>query len=483
MQFATITRTLGLLIMIFSLTMIPPSIVALIYKDGGGSAFFATFILALISGFFIFLSKRHAKNELKIRDGFLIVSLFWTVLSLIGAIPFLLIGEYSLSFADAVFESFSGITTTGATVIVNIDELPHSVLFYRQQLQWLGGMGIIILAVAILPMLGIGGMQLYRAEIPGPMKDSKLTPRIAGTAKSLWYIYVGLTIACAFSYWLAGMSAFDAIGHSFSTVATGGFSTHNDSIGFFNNDTIEMICIFFMFLGGINFSLHFFAVRKLSMTPYLKDTEFRVYTMILLSVGLIGAIVLLIDYNYSSFYEAFLHTLFHTVSFATSSGFATAEYYAWPLAVSVLLIFVSFPGGSAGSTSGGMKVIRIVLLFKQGFREIKRLIHPNGVFIIKLGKESVNDKVVNSVWGFFATYIMFFVILMFILLSQGLDQVTAFSAVAASMNNLGPGLGEVAQNYSSLNDLTKYVLSFAMLLGRLEIFTLLVLFTPYFWRK
>ncbi|AOE51014.1 TrkH family potassium uptake protein [Kangiella sediminilitoris] len=483
MQFATITRILGLLIMVFSLTMIPPSVVALIYQDGGGSAFFITFILSLISGFVIFFSKRHAKQELKIRDGFLVVSLFWTVLSLFGSLPFMLIENHALSLADAVFESFSGITTTGATVISGIDELPHSILFYRQQLQWLGGMGIIVLAVAILPMLGIGGMQLYRAETPGPIKDSKLTPRIAGTAKTLWFIYVGLTIACAISYWLAGMSAFDAIGHSFSTIATGGFSTHDDSIGYFDSDLIEMLCILFMFLGGVNFSLHFFAVRKLSMTPYLRDPEFRVYTMILLTVGLVGAIVLLVDHDYTSFYEAFLHTLFHTVSFATSSGFSTTDYYLWPLAISVLLIFVSFPGGSAGSTSGGMKVIRIILLFKQGFREIKRLIHPSGVFIIKLGKESVNDRIVNAVWGFFATYIMFFVIFMFILLSQGLDQVTAFSAVAATMNNLGPGLGEVSLNYGGLNDLTKYVLSFAMLLGRLEIFTLLVLFTPYFWRR
>ncbi|WP_223669772.1 TrkH family potassium uptake protein [Kangiella shandongensis] len=483
MQFATITRILGILIMVFSMTMIPPSVVALIYQDGGGSAFFITFILTLISGFLIFLPKRHAKQELKIRDGFIVVSLFWTVLSLFGSIPFMLIENHALSLADAVFESFSGITTTGATVISGIDELPHSILFYRQQLQWLGGMGIIVLAVAILPMLGIGGMQLYRAETPGPIKDSKLTPRIAGTAKTLWFIYVGLTVACGIAYWLAGMSAFDAISHSFSTIATGGFSTHDDSIGYFQSDLIEMLCIFFMFLGGVNFSLHFFAVRKLSMGPYLKDPEFQVYTMILLSVALIGAVVLLVDHDYTSFYEAFLHTLFHTVSFATSSGFATAEYHIWPLAVSVLLIFVSFPGGSAGSTSGGMKVIRIILLFKQGFREIKRLIHPNGVFIIKLGKESVNDRIVNAVWGFFATYIMFFVLFMFILLSQGLDQVTAFSAVAATMNNLGPGLGEVALNYSSLNDLTKYVLSFAMLLGRLEIFTLLVLFTPYFWRR
>lgn len=483
MQYATIIRILGILLMVFSLTMLPPAIVSAIYEDGGGSAFISTFFLSLVTGFSLFWAKRKSRSELKIRDGFLIVVLFWTVLSIFGALPLMLAKELSASLADAIFESFSGLTTTGATVFTGLDELPHSIRFYRQQLQWLGGMGIIVLAVAILPMLGVGGMQLYRAETPGPMKDSKLTPRIAGTAKSLWYIYLGLTIACALSYWLAGMSAFDAIGHSFSTIATGGFSTHDASIGYFESDLIEFLAIFFMFLGGVNFSLHFFAFKKLSLKPYLIDTEFRVYTMILLSVALLGSFILLIDHDYPNFYEAFLHTLFHTVSFATSTGYASAEYHIWPIALSVLLIFISFPGGSAGSTAGGMKVVRIVLLFKQGIREIKRLIHPNGVFIIKLGKDSVNDRIVNAVWGFFATYVMVFVILMFALMAHGMDQITAFSAVAASMNNLGPGLGEVAVNYGSISDFSKYVLSFAMLLGRLEIFTILVLFTPYFWRR
>ncbi len=482
MQVATIVRFLGLLLMLFSLTMMPPVVVSFIYEDGGGTAFFTTFIISLITGLVLYLPNRKARAELKIRDGFLIVVMFWTVLSLFGAIPFLLTDGLNLPLANAVFESFSGLTTTGATVISGLDELPHAILFYRQQLQWLGGMGIIVLAVAILPMLGIGGMQLYRAETPGPMKDNKLTPRIAGTAKALWFIYLGLTIVCGLVYWLAGMQPFDAIAHSFSTIAIGGFSPHDASIGYFQSNAIELICSFFMLIAGINFALHFVAFKRLSIKPYLRDPEFKSYLLILSLVALC-CILVLFSYGLFDFSDSVVKGIFHAVSITTTTGFATTEFHTWPIFLPVLLIFASFAGGCAGSTAGGMKVIRILLLFKQGLREIKRLIHPNGVFLIKLGKESVTDRVVQSVWGFFATYVALFVILMLILLADGLDQITAFSAVAACMNNLGPGLGDVALNYNSLSDLSKYVLSFAMLLGRLEIFTLLVLFTPYFWRR
>ncbi|NVK21703.1 MAG: potassium transporter [Kangiellaceae bacterium] len=482
MQSATIIRILGILLMIFSLTMLPPSLVALWYKDGGGNAFFVTFLLSLVTGLLLFIPRRKAKAELKIRDGFLVVVLFWTVLSLFGALPFLLSNQVDLTLANAIFESFSGLTTTGATVITGLDQLPHSILYYRQQLQWLGGMGIIVLAVAILPMLGIGGMQLYRAETPGPMKDNKLTPRIAGTAKALWYIYLGLTIACALAYWMAGMSPFDAIAHSFSTIAIGGFSTHDASIGYFDSNSIELICSLFMFIAGINFSLHFVASRRLSIRPYLKDPEFKSYLLIL-SIVILCCLIVLLSYGMFEFSDALVKSIFHTISIATTTGFATTEFHLWPSILPVLLIFASFAGACAGSTGGGMKIIRILLLFKQGMREIKRLVHPNGVFLIKLGRDSISDRVVQAVWGFFATYVVLFVLLMLILLADGLDQVTAFSAVAACMNNLGPGLGEVALNYNGLSDLSKYVLSFAMLLGRLEIFTLLVLFTPTFWRR
>lgn len=482
MQVATIIRFIGLLLMLFSLTMLPPLVVSYIYKDGGGTAFFATFLISLATGFCVYFPNRGSRAELKIRDGFLIVVLFWTVLSLFGTIPLMLTEGLNLSLANAVFESFSGLTTTGATVMIGLDDLPHSILYYRQQLQWLGGMGIIVLAVAILPMLGIGGMQLYRAETPGPMKDNKLTPRIASTAKALWYIYLGLTIACALSYWLAGMSAFDAIAHSFSTIAIGGFSPHDASIGYFQSNTIELICSVFMLIAGINFALHFLAFKRLSIRPYLKDPEFKSYLLFLALIALCCVIVIF-GYGLFDFGDSVVKGIFHAISIATTTGFTTTEFHAWPIFLPVLLIFASFAGGCAGSTAGGIKIIRILLLLKQGVREIKRLIHPNGVFLIKLGKESVTDRVVQSVWGFFATYVALFVILMLILIADGLDQVTAFSAVAACMNNLGPGLGEVALNYNGISDLSKYVLSFAMLLGRLEIFTLLVLFTPYFWRR
>lgn len=482
MQISTIIRFLGILLMLFSITMIPPIAVSFLYEDGGGTAFFTTFIISIITGVALYIPNRNSRAELKIRDGFLIVVMFWTVLSLFGAIPFLLTDGLNLPLANAVFESFSGLTTTGATVISGLDELPHALLFYRQQLQWLGGMGIIVLAVAILPMLGIGGMQLYRAETPGPMKDNKLTPRIAGTAKALWFIYLGLTVACALAYWLAGMTPFDAIAHSFSTIAIGGFSPHDASIGYFNSSAIELICSFFMLFAGVNFALHFVAFRRLSIRPYLRDPEFKSYLLFLSLISLC-CILVLFGFGIFGFSDSVVKGIFHTISIATTTGFATTEFHTWPIFLPVLLIFASFAGGCAGSTAGGMKIIRVLLLFKQGLREIKRLIHPNGVFLIKLGKESVSDRVVQSVWGFFATYVALFVILMLILIADGLDQVTAFSAVAACMNNLGPGLGEVALNYNGISDLSKYVLSFAMLLGRLEIFTLLVLFTPYFWRR
>jgi trk system potassium uptake protein TrkH len=482
MQTQVIIRILGILLLIFSLAMLPPIFVAFQFGDGGGLAFFNAFLVSFALGLLLYLPRKDARGELRTRDGFLVVILFWSVLSFMGALPLYLGGIPNFGISDAVFESFSGLTTTGATVISNIDQLPHSILFYRQQLQWLGGMGIIVLAVAVLPMLGIGGMQLYRAETPGPVKDAKLTPRIAGTAKALWYIYFGLTVICALSYWGAGMSLFDAISHSFSTIAIGGFSTHDESIGWFNSTNIELICSFFMIVSGVNFSLHFVAVRRLSLSSYFADTEFKVYTSILVAVTIISVLVLVI-HDYYNFSDAVVKSIFHTVSIGTTTGFATADFTHWPIFLPVLLLFVSFIGGCAGSTGGGMKVIRILLLFKQGTREIKRLIHPNAIFKIRIGKKAVPEKIVESVWGFFATYVVLFFIFMLILMADGHDQITAYSAVAACMNNLGPGLGDVAANYSQLSDVSKWVLSLAMLFGRLEIFTLLVLFSPDFWRS
>ncbi|MCK5479832.1 MAG: potassium transporter, partial [Gammaproteobacteria bacterium] len=337
----------------------------------------------------------------------------------------------------AIFESFSGLTTTGATVITGLDDLPESILFYRQQLQWLGGMGIIVLAVAIMPMLGVGGMQLYRAETPGPHKDAKLTPRIAETAKALWYIYAGLTIACGVSYWMAGMSGFDAIGHSFSTVAIGGFSTHDHSIGYFESSTIELIAVVFMLLAGMNFALHFMAWRNFSLKPYLFDTEVKAYLGVLFLVTAITVSYLYYTDTFIFFDDALHAGLFQAVSIGTTTGFTTADYFVWPGFLPVMLLFASFIGGCAGSTGGGMKVIRFWLLIKQGHRETVRLIHPNAQIPVKVNSKPMPDRVIDAVWGFFAAYVGSFVVIMLFLMATGLDQVTAFSAVAACMNNLG----------------------------------------------
>jgi len=482
MQTQVIIRILGILLMIFSFAMIPPILVAWRFGDGGGLAFFYAFLISLVLGLSLYFPRKNVRSELRTRDGFLVVILFWGVLSFMGAVPLYLGNIPNFGLADAVFESFSGLTTTGATVISGIDSLSHSILFYRQQLQWMGGMGIIVLAVAVLPMLGIGGMQLYRAETPGPVKDAKLTPRIAGTAKALWMIYLGLTVACALAYWGAGMSLFDAVSHSFSTVAIGGFSTHDASIGWFESTQIEMICSFFMLISGVNFSLHFVAARKLNLDSYFNDTEFRVYMGILLAVIII-AIIVLVAHEHFEFSEAVTKSVFHTISIGTTTGFSSSDFSAWPIFLPVLLLFISFVGGCAGSTGGGMKVIRVLLLFKQGTREIKRLIHPNAMFKIRVGDNVITEKIVEAVWGFFSAYVVLFFFFMLIIMADGHDQITAFSAVAACMNNLGPGLGDVVDNYSELSDLSKWVLSIAMLFGRLEIFTLLVLFSPDFWRS
>ena len=483
MQRSAIQRIIGILLMLFSVTMLPPAGIGLLYGDGAIIPFLTAFLVLLIIGVVLWLPVKSVHQDLRLRDGFIIVVVFWLVLGTSGSLPLILSDSPEISITDAVFESVSALTTTGATVITGIDQLPHSILFYRQQLQWLGGMGIIVLAVAILPMLGIGGMQLYRAETPGPMKDNKLTPRITETAKALWYIYLGLTIMCAVSYWLAGMNVFDAVSHSFSTVAIGGFSTHDASIGYFDSAAIEVVAVIFMLLAGVNFSLHFLAWRSLTLKPYLYDPEVRAYFTVLIIVASITTAYLYLTDTFDNFGSSLHHGIFQAVSIGTTSGFTTAQYYAWPGFLPVLLIFSSFIGGCAGSTGGGMKVIRVLLLYKQGIREITRLIHPSAVISVKVGNKALPESVINAVWGFFSLYVASFVILMLLLLATGQDQITAFSAVAACINNLGPGLGDVGAHYGHIDDLAKWILCFAMLLGRLEIFTLLVLLTPTFWRK
>lgn len=482
MNFRTITRIVGMLIMIFSVTMIIPGIVALIYNDGAGRAFSKTFFVALALGCFLWFPNRHQKHELKSREGFLIVALFWSVLGSVGALPFLFSEKPALSVADAFFESFSGLTTTGATVIVGLDELPKAILFYRQMLQWLGGMGIIVLAVAILPLLGIGGMQLYRAETPGPLKDSKMQPRIAETAKTLWLIYVSLTVICAFALWLAGMSVFDAICHSFATIAIGGFSTYDASVGFFNSPVINMIIGVFLFISGCNFALHFAALNGKSLKVFWRDIEFKVYLGIHVVLIAICTFVLWNNAVYPTFSENFNQAFFQVESMATTAGFSTANFAQWPLFLPMLLLCASFIGGCAGSTGGGMKVIRILLLYLQGTRELKRLVHPNAIYTIKLGKKALPERIIEAVWGFFSAYVLVFIISLLALIALGMDEFTAFSAVAATLNNLGPGLGDVAANFSSVSDAAKWILLLDMFFGRLEVFTLLVLLTPAFWK-
>ena len=484
MHAAIIVKILGILLMIFSLLgNVPPLLVSVLYDDGASGVFLTATLVLFVTGLMLWLAGAGRQKELSNREGFLVVTLFWAVLGTAGCLPFIFSPSVELSITDAVFESISGLTTTGATVISGLDELPQSILFYRQLLQWLGGMGIIVLAVALLPMLGIGGMQLYRAESPGPVKDNKLVPRLAETAKSLWLLYLSLTVVCMLAYWAAGMSIFDAISHSFSTVAIGGFSTHDASIAYFDSPLIECIAVFFMVVAGINFALHFLALQKRQLKHYLKDPEFQFYAFILGSVSLITVVVLAADGTYSSLFEALRRGLFQVVSFATTTGYTTADFNSWPLFLPYVLLYAAIIGACAGSTGGGMKVIRILLILKQGFREVQRLIHPRAIIPIKLGKKVMSDRIVESVWGFFAVYVMAFMVMLLALLATGLDIITAFSAVGACINNLGPGLSDVAQTYGALPVAAKWILCLAMLLGRLEVFTLLVLFTPMFWKR
>ncbi|MFT5321772.1 MAG: trk system potassium uptake protein TrkH [Pseudohongiellaceae bacterium] len=482
MNLPVIFRILGVLLMLFSCTQIPPLLVSYYYNDGVIYSFLTTFILTFLSGFILWAPVMRNKKDLKTRDGFLVVTLFWTVLGSFGSFPFMFTESLNMSVTDSFFESISGLTTTGATVLSGLDELPRSILYYRQQLQWLGGMGIIAIAVAILPMLGIGGMQLYRAESPGPIKDNKLLPRVTQTAKALLLLYIGLTMLCALAYFLAGMSLFDAIGHSFATIAIGGFSTHDASIGYFDNVGIEMIATVFMLISGINFALHFFAWDHKSLKHYFHDSELKFYLGMIATIAVITVLFLFFSGTYE-YQDAIFKGIFGVVSITTTTGFSTADFSAWPTFLPFLLFYMAIIGGCAGSTAGGMKVIRVVLIIKQGIREIEKLIHPNAVIPIKLGNQRVPDRVLESVWGFFSVYVMAYMAMLLALLAVDLDITTAFTAVGASINNLGPGLGGVAQNYGDIPDAAKWILCLGMLLGRLEVFTLLVLLSPHFWRN
>lgn len=483
MQFAAIQRIIGVLLMLFSSTLLVPIGISLFTGDGALDAFIWALSLLLLAGLLLWFPVRNRHQELRVREGFIVAFVIWLTVSISGAVPFILAAHPHMSFTDAVFESTSALTTTGSTVLVGLDKLPASILYYRQQLQLLGGMGIIVLAVAILPMLGVGGMQLYRAEVPGPMKDAKLTPRITETAKALWYIYVGLVALCAFSYWLAGMTPWDAILHSYGTLSTGGFSSHDASFAYFNSKSISLVGSLFMFLGGVNFSLHFLAWRHTSIKQYFLDPEFRTYLGIMVTIIIICVAMLLINHVYKDPVLAVVDSIFQTVSIMSCTGFTSAVFQKWPTFIPLLLILSSFIGGCAGSTSGGLKVIRVLLLFKQGMREIKLLVHPSAVIPVKIGQHVLPDRVVGAIWGFFAMYVVVFTALLLGLMATGVDQVTAFSGLAACINNMGPGLGKVSANFASINPAAKWIYSLSMILGRLEIFTLVVLLTPAFWRK
>jgi trk system potassium uptake protein TrkH len=482
MGFAGVQRIIGFLVAGSSLMMLPPVMVSWWYQDGTANLFLICAAVLLLTGTLVYLPVRDAFSELRLRDGFLVVVSSWLVLVLVGALPFTLLVTPQISYVDAVFESMSGLTTTGATIITHIDELPRAMLYYRQQLQWLGGMGIIVLAVAILPILRIGGMQLYRAEMPGPMKDTKLTPRITETAKALWLIYVGITIACVLAYWLAGMSMFDAVGHAFSTVAIGGFSTHDASLAYWNSPTIEVIAMTFMVIAGVNFALHFLAWRRASMQSYFQDPELKVYISLLFVFSVLVSMELYLSDHYTTLAESFRFGSFQVVSAMTTGGFATTGFADWPSFIPTFLILIAFIGGCASSTAGGMKVIRVILLYRQAAREIRRLIHPNAVIPVRVGGQKTTNAVMDAVWGFFFLYIACFAITTLLLTATGLDPVTAYSTAASCLTNLGPALGEASANYAQLNDIAKLILSVAMLLGRLEIYTLLVLLSPAFWR-
>jgi len=462
--------------MFFSLSFVLPMIVSLIFEDSALNIFIITFISIFTLGLVGWFISKDAEDDLSQKDGFIIITFFWLVLSVAGSMPFILIG---MPLIDAFFESMSGITTTGATAISNLSALPESILFYRQLLQWMGGMGLIVLAIAVMPLLGIGGGQLYKTEIPGAMNDQKLTPRIKETAQALWLIYLVLTVLCAIFYYFAGMSWFDAISHSLSTVSIGGFSTHNESIGYFNNGLVEAVCITFMLLSALSFTLHYFAFYMKKPFKYLQDPELKFFISILLVIFSISVMVNLFTLNSEA---SIRELLFHTVSIVTTTGFAIGDTSQWSPSIGFLLLIGAFIGACSGSVGGGIKSWRVMIMINYAYINLQKMIHPNAVISLKIGTKNVENDVASSVWGFFSIYVISFIILLLGLVVTGLDFESSFSAIGACLNNLGPGLGEVSQTYETVSPVGKGILSFAMILGRLEIFTLLVLFTPAFWR-
>ena len=474
---------LGVLMIVFSATMLPPMAVAWWYDGWSMVLPFAEAMGAMLAlGLLFWLPVHRYKVDLRNRDGFAVVVLFWVSLSVIGALPFMLSENPHMRLVDAVFETVSGLTTTGATVLSGLDAMPRAIVYYRAQLNFLGGMGVIVLAVALLPMLGVGGMQLYKAETPGPMKDEKLTPRITETAKNLWYIYVGLNVACTLSYWAGGMKLFDAVCYSFSTMALGGFAPHDASLGFFNSPILELLAGFFTYLAAVNFALYFLAWRSRSLWAVLRDAEFKFFTVVMASIVAATSSYLYFNGKFP-LWESFYHGFFQSLSIVTSNGLTSAGYPAdWPIFVPLLLLLASFFGGCVGSTCGGIKAIRFLLLYKQSVREARLLIRPAAQIAVKLGNQPVSDRVMQAVWGFYYLYIFSYCFMALGLAMNGVDLVTAFGSAAAGLNNMGVGLGDTATGFGVLNDTSTWLLSLSMLIGRLEVFPLLVLFLPDFWK-
>ncbi len=479
-----VAPVMGLLLTLFSAAYVGPLITSLLYHDGTLADFAVASAVNLGAGLALWLATRRFQGDLRPADGYLLVVLAWTGTAASATVPLLLVVE-GLSFTDAYLETMSGLTTTGATALTDLDALPKSINLWRHLLNWLGGMGIIVLAVAILPLLGVGGRQLYRAEIPGPVKEIGLAPRITEVAKKLWYIYAGLTAACIVALWLAGMTWFDAICHAFAAVSLGGFSTHDASIGFFDSALIELVLIAFMLLAAMNFATHFLAWRDKSLRPYRRDPEApAVLGVVLASCTAIGWFLWSTG-TYGDFWTALRHASFNLVSIATDCGFVSVDYGQWPVSAPLWMLFLSCVVASSGSTGGGMKMIRLLILCQQSLREMVALLHPYAMYPLKVGAMAVPDNVIFSVLGFITLYTLSIVILTLLLVASGLDFVSSFSAIIACINNAGPGLNEVgpATNYASLTNFQTWACITAMLLGRLEIFTLLVLFTRAFWHR
>ena len=482
MRFRQIFRLIGILNFFLGLSMLLPLTVSLIYSDGSFLSLLFSFIITSGTGIALFfLIEKINYVSLSQREGVAIVTFGWLSAGLFGSLPFLFSTSIG-TLTNAYFESISGFTTTGASILANIESLPKGILFWRSQIQWMGGMGIIVLSIAILPFLGVGGMQLYKAEVPSPVVD-KLQPRISETAKILWKVYLFITVLEIGLLFIGGMTLFDSICHAFCTMPTGGFSTQNGSIAQFNNTYFDGVITFFMILAGINFSLHF-RFLKGDLRVFDKDPECRVYLIIL------AILICLVTFNihgtiYNSLSHALRRAAFQVTSIITTTGFVTVNYTTWPALSLIVILLCMFIGAMAGSTGGAIKIIRIILLFKHGYQEIFRLIHPHAVRSIKLGGKPVPAEVLNSIGGFFILYLGLFIVAVIIMSVIGLDVMTSFASVAATIGNVGPGFGLVGpvNNYLSVPDVGKWVLTFCMILGRLEIYTVIIMLAPAYWRK